>query len=384
MEDFGAIGETAGAVAVEMAVAALLERGGKIGPCTNCGSPMMGAFCGVCGQPVETHRRSVFTLLHDFFKDIASFDSRILRTARALLFEPGELSLAFREGRTQRYVPAVRLYLFMSLIFFLTLSFAGIAILQLALISTSQRFVQDKNHNVFVVKNGARELVAGFKADDKGNVYLGNPALGHKVVSGMKADGQLTETVATQPHFFARFGSVTPGHAPAKILADMDRELKKASDKKSNFANWINEHVTRMFKVLATDPAAINGPLTTWIPRVLFILLPLFALLLAAFYWRQRRQFFFVDHLVFSLNMHTFGFALLLIAAGLAQILPDEIVLVVAGLAPAVYLFLAMKRFYKQSWFWTSAKFAAVGFVYALVILPVALGGIIAYSLLHL
>jgi hypothetical protein len=384
MEDFGVIGETAGAVAVEMAVAALLERGGKVGPCTNCGSPMMGAFCGVCGQPVETHRRSVFTLLHDFFKDIASFDSRILRTARALLFEPGELSLAFREGRTQRYVPAVRLYLFMSLIFFLTLSFAGIAILQLALISTSQRFVQDKNHNVFVVKNGARELVAGFKADDKGNVYLGNPALGHKVVSGMKADGQLTETVATQPHFFARFGSVTPGHAPAKILADMDRELKKASDKKSNFANWINEHVTRMFKVLATDPAAINGPLTTWIPRVLFILLPLFALLLAAFYWRQRRQFFFVDHLVFSLNMHTFGFALLLIAAGLAQILPDEIVLVVAGLAPAVYLFLAMKRFYKQSWFWTSAKFAAVGFVYALVILPVALGGIIAYSLLHL
>jgi hypothetical protein len=384
MEDFGVIGETAGAVAVEMAVAALLERGGKVGPCTNCGSPMMGAYCGVCGQPVETHRRSVFTLLHDFFKDIASFDSRILRTARALLFEPGELSLAFREGRTQRYVPAVRLYLFMSLIFFLTLSFAGIAILQLALISTSQRFVQDKNHNVFVVKNGARELVAGFKADDKGNVYLGNPALGHKVVSGMKADGQLTETVATQPHFFARFGSVTPGHAPAKILADMDRELKKASDKKSNFANWINEHVTRMFKVLATDPAAINGPLTTWIPRVLFILLPLFALLLAAFYWRQRRQFFFVDHLVFSLNMHTFGFALLLIAAGLAQILPDEIVLVVAGLAPAVYLFLAMKRFYKQSWFWTSAKFAAVGFVYALVILPVALGGIIAYSLLHL
>src|SRR5271168_3995063 len=163
MDGLDAVGETAGAVAVEMAVAALLERGGKVGPCTNCGSPMMGAYCGVCGQPVETHRRSVFTLLHDFVKDIASFDSRILRTARALLFQPGELSLAFREGRTQRYVPAVRLYLFVSLIFFLTLSFAGIAILQLALMSTSQRFVQDKNHNVFVVKNGARELVAGFK-----------------------------------------------------------------------------------------------------------------------------------------------------------------------------------------------------------------------------
>src|SRR5271155_4552328 len=130
MGDFGAIGETAGAVAVEMAVAALLERGGKVGPCTNCGSPMMGAYCGVCGQPVETHRRSVFTLLHDFVKDIASFDSRILRTARALLFNPGELPLAFREGRTQPYVPAVRLYLFVSLAFFLTLGFTRIAIVQ--------------------------------------------------------------------------------------------------------------------------------------------------------------------------------------------------------------------------------------------------------------
>jgi len=65
------------------------------------------------------------------FKDIASFDSRILRTAIALFAQPGELSLAFHEGRTQRYVPAVRLYLFISLIFFLFLSITSTAILQL-------------------------------------------------------------------------------------------------------------------------------------------------------------------------------------------------------------------------------------------------------------
>ena len=384
MEDLGVIGETAGAVAVEMAVAAILERGGKVGPCTNCGSPMMGAYCGICGQPIETHRRSVFTLLHDFVKDIASFDSRILRTARALLFQPGELSLAFREGRTQRYVPAVRLYLFVSLIFFLTLSFAGIAILQLALVTTTRQFVHDKNYNVFTVENGVREPMEGFKSDDKGNVYLGDPALGHKVITGMKADGSTSELVAAQPHFFAPFGSVKPGHAPAKVLADMDRELKKGHSKVAGVAAWFNEHVARMFKVMATDPAAINGPLTEWIPRALFILLPLFALVLAAFYWRQRRQFFFVDHLVFSLNIHTFGFALLLVAAGLAQLLPSETVALIAGLALAVYLFLAMRRFYRQSWFWTSAKFAAVGFIYALIILPTAFAGIIIYSLLHL
>ena len=48
----------------------------------------------------------------------------------------------------------------------------------------------------------------GFKADAKGNVFLGDPKLKHRVITGMKADGSLSETVATQPYFFARFGSV--------------------------------------------------------------------------------------------------------------------------------------------------------------------------------
>jgi len=385
MDGLDAIGETAGAVAVEMAVAAILERGGKVNPCSNCSAPMIGAFCAACGQPIDTHRRSVYVLLRDFIKDIASFDSRILRTARALMFEPGELSLAFREGRTQRYVPAVRLYLFMSLIFFLTLSFAGIAIMQLELVSTTQRYVADKNHNVFVIKNGVREQMEGFKTDAKGNVYLADSDAGnvHVVVAGIKTNGSASETVNTVPHFFSRFGTVKRGQAPAKILADMDARLKKESDRKSAVGTWITEHVARMFKVLATDPAAVNGPLTEWIPRALFVLLPVFALLLACFYWRQRGEFYFVDHLVFSLNIHTFGFALLLIAAGLAQFLPAGIVATVATIALAAYLFLAMKRFYRQSLVWTGVKFFVIGFFYS-TILASAFGSIIIMSLLHL
>jgi hypothetical protein len=139
-----------------------------------------------------------------------------------------------------------------------------------------------------------------------------------------------------------------------------------------------------MFKVLATDPAAVNGPLTEWIPRVLFILLPLFALLLACFYWRQRRELYFVDHLVFSFNVHTFVFALLLMAAALAQFVSSGTMVGVAGLALAAYVLFAMKRFYGQSWFWTWVKFAGVGFLYSGIIVPLALAGILSYSLLHL
>ena len=80
----------------------------------------------------DMHRRSVCSLVHDFIEDIVSFDSRILRTARALLFQPGELPRAFREGRTRRYVPAMRLYFFVSLIFFVILGgFTASRIMQL-------------------------------------------------------------------------------------------------------------------------------------------------------------------------------------------------------------------------------------------------------------
>ncbi|HUO92749.1 MAG TPA: DUF3667 domain-containing protein [Rhizomicrobium sp.] len=384
MDELGAIGETAGAVAVEMAVAALLERGGKVGPCTNCGSPMMGAYCGVCGQPVDTHRRSVFVLLHDFVKDVASFDSRILRTGRALLFQPGELPAAFRDGRTQRYVPAVRLYLFVSLIFFLALSFFGIAIMQLTLTHTTQQYTADKNHNVFVINNGVKTRMEGFRTDDKGNVFFTAAGLSPKRVPNIKVNGDKSMMIATQPHFFTRIGTLK-SEANNVALAEALKELGKAKNEKSGgFAVWLNDHVQRMFRALAADPASINGPLTEWIPRALIILLPLFALLLALFYWRQRKTYYFVDHLVFSLNFHTFGFVVLLMAAGLAQILPTQIVAGGLVLWLAAYLLLGMKRFYGQNWFWTSAKFASVGFIYFAFFLIPALGLIILASILRM
>lgn len=382
MEEFGVIGETAGAVAVEMAVAAMLERGGKVGPCSNCGEPMLGAYCGVCGQPVDTHRRSVFVLLHDLFKDVASFDSRILRTARALLFQPGELSAAFRDGRTQRYVPAVRLYLFVSLIFFLVLSVFGIAIMQLTLSHTTKKFVADKDHNVYVVTNGVRSRMEGFTADAKGNVYVAGS--GHRLLTNLKANGEQNMLITTQPHFFTRIGTLNNERDRA-ALAEAMKELDKGDkEAKSGFAHWLDSRVTRMFRALAADPASINGPLTEWIPRALIILLPLFALLLAAFYWRQRRTYYFVDHLVFSLNFHAFGFVVLLVAAGLAQILPTEIVAGGLFLWLAAYLLFGMKRFYAQSWFWTSTKFVSVGFIYFAFFLIPALGLIILASILRM
>src|SRR5690242_2901870 len=117
--------------AAHIAASALTGSGHSVANCANCEAPTFGAYCGVCGQERDTHRRSVMGLISAFVEDVISFDSRVLRTVIALLVEPGEMAIAFREGRTMRYVPPLRLYFFVSLLFFLLLSTTHLAIVQL-------------------------------------------------------------------------------------------------------------------------------------------------------------------------------------------------------------------------------------------------------------
>src|SRR5256885_12012030 len=150
MSDMEAILETGAAAGIEYAASHLAEQGRPPAKCANCGAPLVGPYCAMCGQEPDLHRRTVASLAHDLFEDIASFDSRILRTAKALLFQPGELPLAFHEGRTRRYVPALRLYFFVSLVFFLILGGFNIAIMQLQVVATPLKLVYDSKGNAFL------------------------------------------------------------------------------------------------------------------------------------------------------------------------------------------------------------------------------------------
>ena len=385
MDELEAILETGGAAAVEIAASALAERGGTVGHCPNCNHPMIGPYCAVCGQPINTHRRTLGNLLHEFFKDIVSFDSRILRTARALLFQPGELPNSFREGRTQRYMPAVRLYLFVSLLFFLFLSVTGIAFMQLSLNITTSQTIADKAGNVFLITDGKRVPMKGYTADAKGNVYLSVPGAQKALVPDMKADtaaspDNITNTVTTKARFFEHTGAEHPNYSPEVKAALVKLRAEALADEKKGNLSWIERGVFTTLQNLETDPAALNGPLMTWIPRILFLLLPLFALLLAAFYWRQRKQFYFVDHLVFSLSMHTFAFVVLIAAAVAAQFFSGSPILALMAGVLALYLLVSLKRFYGQGWGKTCLKFVAIGFIYPVFFLGPALGVAIAAS----
>ncbi|MEI9993410.1 MAG: DUF3667 domain-containing protein [Rhizomicrobium sp.] len=370
--DIEAIVETGSVAAFEIAASALAARGAKTGACANCAHPLLGAYCAVCGQPTKTRRRSVRGLLHDFVVDLINFDSRILRTARALLLQPGELPAAFRQGRTQPYVPSIRLYLFVSLVFFLLLSVTNIAILQIIVTATPQKVIH--LNGKYYIPNPA----SGDADDDADMKKVIPPLLEIKKEKAERPGGVFTYT--QQSHFFARIGAYHSNLTPAEAARLLDTPAIKIDGPGQKQADRVQSSIYGTLNKLAADPAALNGPLTDWIPRALFCLLPIYALVLALFHLRRRKDFYLVDHLVFSLSIHTFMFAVLIAAVGLAQVLAGGTVAWLTFIALSVYIFLAMKRFYGQGWLITSVKFFFISAIYCIFCLLPAFLAVLALS----
>lgn len=90
--------------------------------CHNCGAPLTGKWCAECGQREVELRPSVHELLHEALHEVAHLDGKLIRTAKLLLFKPGELTREFFEGKRVRSVTPIRLYLICSLLFFGTMT----------------------------------------------------------------------------------------------------------------------------------------------------------------------------------------------------------------------------------------------------------------------
>jgi len=183
-------------------------------------------------------------------------------------------------------------------------------------------------------------------------------------------------------HYFAPIGRLHQAITPSgwTRIEQIKASILKQVGNDPN--GWMARNALGTIERLGRDPAALNGPLMRWTPRVLFLLLPLFALLLSVFYFRQRKQFFFVDHLNFSLSLHSFNFVMLILAIGAAQLLPGTVVVNVVLLLIAVYLLIALKRFYGQNLIITAVKFILICFIYSTVFLGPALLAVVVTSLI--
>ena len=85
--------------------------------CLNCGAEFHGPFCAACGQRFVPANPTVAELTADAWHELSGYDGRIASTLRGLL-HPGKLTRDYLSGQRARYLPPVRIYLIVSVLYF--------------------------------------------------------------------------------------------------------------------------------------------------------------------------------------------------------------------------------------------------------------------------
>ncbi len=89
--------------------------------CPNCGGGLTSHYCPQCGQRDVNLERPLLDLLREVFHETFDFDGRAARTLSTLFRHPGQLTARFLAGERRKYTPPFRLYLVISLIFFVVI-----------------------------------------------------------------------------------------------------------------------------------------------------------------------------------------------------------------------------------------------------------------------
>jgi hypothetical protein len=145
-----------------------------------------------------------------------------------------------------------------------------------------------------------------------------------------------------------------------------------------DFGNaWLNRQVGRAernIERLKDEPDLYVRALLGSIPTALFVLMPLFALLLKLAYVFKRRLY--MEHLIVALHSHAFlCLALLLLFllsaardAFPALLVPARIVVIALAVWMPLYLLLMQKRVYRQGWPMTLLKYFVLGVCYTVLL----------------
>lgn len=277
--------------------------------CLNCQLPATGKFCAECGQEIKDHSVALGPLLSEGLAELASWDSKLLRTLLPLLIRPGFLTNEYNAGKRVPYLSPLKLYLTISVLFFLLLAW--------------------------------KNPVAKDIQFEPGGVAFSTGGAAH-----------LRPVPRTAAEYDAQQKSLAPVRRDSPFEQIMARQAYKAKQSPQTFVS-----------------ALVND-----IPKMMFLLLPLFAVTLKLLYWHPKRLY--VEHLISLLHIHAFVFILL---CPLLFFKPDWLIGLVT-LALIVYVARAMQVVYKQSWPATIWKFSLLGFGY-IVLLSLCFAGTVVAAL---
>lgn len=368
----------------------ITEAGGLL--CANCATPMQGEFCHECGQSIHSVLKPVHGMLEDTLDIVLHVDGRAMHTIPPLLTKPGFLTLEYFSGRRVRYVAPFRLMFVLCLLAF----FLGHIALDQA---TNKISHAEAQHGPTSPINAFADATSTLQVKRKLDQQVAQLHLTRETV-GSSAGLDLAEAALRKQA--AERTAQLDGSKPANASSSGDDvALVQLDEHDQN--NWLfrQSHVdiawlpgfmnVRLEKGLqhmklnilamkakgdARDDAIERLKAGTFavLPQTMFVLMPIFALLLKVMYIFRRRLY--MEHLIVALHSHAFLFLNLIVGIVLsmlaAWLVPHagwsspifrllEWALAIWAL---VYLLLMQKRVYRQGWFLTSVKYFVIGWCY--------------------
>lgn len=325
-------------------------------PCLNCGDTTAGRYCPSCGQRKTEVLVSVRTLVGDVLEDQLVLNRALPRTLVALLFQPGKLTAEYVNGRIVRYIAPFRLYLVASVLFFLLLSFFGLQALDRATIGT----------------NG---VAAGLSSADSA---LAAMRIREQVLADLDTTGMPPALRAAVRQSAASLDSVQATLPDSARTAQLDTTVRRAQDTPlppGVMQPWARE--LRLQTPIPVLSAALERRVAQighlpprmamrqvledyveYAPHMVFLLLPLFALLLKLLYARRGR--YYAEHFVFALHVHAFTFVLFIIMLAV----PWDWINPVLLCWMIAYVWIAMWKVYGQGIVRTTLKWWVLGWSY--------------------
>jgi hypothetical protein len=297
--------------AAQPAAASIAASAAKNVRCENCGASVTQTYCGVCGQRIEPPVHSLWHFARVAAEDLTHADSRLWRTLGALLFQPGYLTLQFLAGRRARYLPPLRLYLVLSVVFFLFASGtrSNLQVLQVSL------------------PDGSAPKVTVMPLEGATTSPLG-------AAHGAESAEQRAERVCNIRYSGPWEEKIAPAARDAcrRAFADNGRSLREA---------FLHN-----------------------VPRAMFLFMPLLAAVMMLMYWRPRH--YYVEHLLLFVHNHAFVFLLAMLAWLASALLPFVSDWIGLGVMLYIswYMYRSMRVVYGQGRWLTLSKLFVLSFFY--------------------
>ncbi len=341
--------------------------------CKNCerSFDLSYSYCPYCGQK-SADDLTFGVLFSNTINNYFSVDARFFRSFIPLMIKPGVLARRFVDGKRLKYLHPAQFYLFVSVIFFFLFSF-----------SVRQA---DSEVNKALEKNMDNQVPLDslqVKVDSAGIAQAREELKRNQIYTGMTDEqlGKLDSAIVMD----ARNPSIFMGERRDKLDsliangAPLDEKLK-AMGMEENAGAFNRRIYTQLLKLYQQKAGGILQTLYDTIPIAMFIMLPLFAILLKVFYWNRGG---FAHHMVFSFYFFTFLFATFCILITANFIFDVPLALEIIILASVIFYFMiALRNFYRSSWLGAFFKSGIISFFYMLFVAPIAALGVVFVAFL--